>query len=64
VTAEPAFIASPSGAGLAALGHTYTSTAEIGAATGIEFLGRGRLLAAAEPVRRGTGSAGVVQPQP
>ena len=36
--------------------------AEIGAATGIEFLGGGRLLAAAEPVRRGGGSAMVVSP--
>jgi gamma-glutamyltranspeptidase/glutathione hydrolase len=62
VTAEPAFINSPEGAALAALGHTYTSMAEIGAATGVEFLGRGRLLAAAEPVRRGGGSAGVVYP--
>jgi gamma-glutamyltranspeptidase/glutathione hydrolase len=60
VVAEPAFISSPEGVALAALGHTYTSMAEIGAATGIEFLGHGRLLAAAEPVRRGTGSAGVV----
>ncbi|ASW54477.1 gamma-glutamyltransferase family protein [Plantactinospora sp. KBS50] len=60
VTAEPAFIAGPEGAALAGLGHTFTSTPEIGAATGIEFLGRGRLLAAAEPVRRGGGSAGVV----
>ena len=32
----------------------------IGAATGIEFLGHGRYLAAAEPVRRGSGSAAVV----
>ena len=35
---------------------------EIGAATGVEFLPDGRLLAAAETVRRGGGSAGVVQP--
>ena len=62
VTAEPAFIASPEGTALAALGHTYTPMTEIGAATGIEFLGHGRLLAAAEPVRRGGGSAGVVHP--
>jgi gamma-glutamyltranspeptidase/glutathione hydrolase len=34
---------------------------EIGAATGIEFLPGGRLLAAAEPVRRGGGSAMVVK---
>jgi gamma-glutamyltranspeptidase/glutathione hydrolase len=34
--------------------------AEIGAATGLEFLGRGLVLAAAEPARRGGGSAVVV----
>jgi gamma-glutamyltranspeptidase / glutathione hydrolase len=39
-----------------------TKPAEIGAATGIEFLPDGRLLAAAEPVRRGGGSAMVVSP--
>ncbi|MDQ1586783.1 MAG: gamma-glutamyltranspeptidase / glutathione hydrolase, partial [Actinomycetota bacterium] len=52
-------------AALEALGHTFTVTpppGEIGAATGIEFLADGRLLAAAEPVRRGGGSAGVVSP--
>jgi gamma-glutamyltranspeptidase/glutathione hydrolase len=62
VTAEPAFIDSPEGQQLAALGHQYTLMAEIGAATGVEFLGHGKLLAAAEPVRRGSGSAGVVHP--
>ncbi|HET7358123.1 MAG TPA: gamma-glutamyltransferase [Nocardioidaceae bacterium] len=36
---------------------------EIGAATGIELLRHGRFLAAAEPVRRGGGSAMVVQPR-
>jgi gamma-glutamyltranspeptidase/glutathione hydrolase len=48
-----------------ALGHAFSTTpapGEIGAATGIEFLSDGRLLAAAEPVRRGGGSAGVVAP--
>ena len=34
---------------------------EIGAVTGIEFLDRGRFLAAAEPIRRGGGSAAVVK---
>ena len=34
---------------------------EIGAVTGIEFLDRGRFLAAAEPTRRGGGSAAVVR---
>jgi gamma-glutamyltranspeptidase/glutathione hydrolase len=60
VQAESAF----STAGLSALGHTFTAppgSGEIGAATGIEFVGRHRLVAAAEPVRRGGGSAGVVR---
>jgi len=61
-TAEPAFIASPEAAALGARGHAFAPTAEIGAATGIEFLDRHRLLAAAEPVRRGGGSALVVWP--
>ncbi len=48
---------------LMAMGHTFVAPAapgEIGAATGIEFLSGHRLLASAEPVRRGGGSAGVV----
>jgi gamma-glutamyltranspeptidase/glutathione hydrolase len=62
-TAEPAFISSPEGQTLRdRYGHSYTETAEIGAATGLEFLSRGRVLAAAEPVRRGGGSAAVVRP--
>ena len=65
-TADPAFISSPEGQALAsAYGHRFTaSTSEIGAVTGIEFLPRGRVLAAAEPVRRGGGSALVVKPSP
>ncbi|MEU0553790.1 gamma-glutamyltransferase [Dactylosporangium sp. NPDC006015] len=59
VVAEPAFISGP-GVALGTLGHTFTPMAEIGAATAIEFLPRGKLLACAEPVRRGTGSAGTV----
>jgi gamma-glutamyltranspeptidase/glutathione hydrolase len=46
---------------LKAKNHSFTTSAEIGAVTGIEFLGRGRLLAAAERVRRGGGSAQVVR---
>jgi gamma-glutamyltranspeptidase/glutathione hydrolase len=57
--AEPAFI-DAYGAELGALGHEFTPLAEIGAATGIEFLPGGLLLAAAEPSRRGGGSAGVL----
>jgi gamma-glutamyltranspeptidase/glutathione hydrolase len=48
---------------LMAMGHTFVAPpapGEIGAATGIEFLTNKRFLAAAEPVRRGGGSAGVV----
>ena len=59
--AEPAFIASPEGAALAARGHVFAPMAEIGAATGIEFLAGGRVRAVAEPVRRGGGSALVVR---
>ena len=45
------------------LGHSFADTAEIGAVTGIELGRRGRMLAAAEPTRRGGGSAGVVVPR-
>jgi len=60
VSAEAAFVDSPEGRALAALGHTFAAPAEIGAVTGLEFLGDGRVLAAAEPVRRGGGSARVI----
>jgi gamma-glutamyltranspeptidase/glutathione hydrolase len=62
--AEQAFIDSPWGKDLQALGHKFAPPAppgEIGAATGIEVHGS-EMTAAAEPVRRGTGSAGVVTP--
>jgi gamma-glutamyltranspeptidase/glutathione hydrolase len=69
VTAEQAFI-DRYGAGLEALGHTLapagtpdTSAAEIGAVTAVELGPRGLLTAAAEPRRRGGGSAGVVLPR-
>ena len=61
VAAEPAFRTAWE-AGLSARGHTFTTTAEIGAVTAIELLEDGTLLAAAEPVRRGGGDAGVVGP--
>jgi gamma-glutamyltranspeptidase/glutathione hydrolase len=72
VTAEQAFIDAPYGKDLATrYGHSFaaagaagTSAAEIGAATAIEFLPDGRTVAAAEPVRRGGGSALVVKPSP
>jgi gamma-glutamyltranspeptidase/glutathione hydrolase len=60
--AEPAFL-DRYGPALAAYGQTFTVNPEIGAATGLEFLGHGRILAAAEPVRRGGGSALVVAPR-
>jgi gamma-glutamyltranspeptidase/glutathione hydrolase len=63
VSAEPAFIATW-GPALAARGHTFVSVAEIGAVTAIERRADGRLVAVAEPVRRGGGDAGVVRPQP
>jgi gamma-glutamyltranspeptidase/glutathione hydrolase len=62
--AEPAFLTTTTAAALQARGHVFSSTPEIGAATGVEFLHGGRLLAAAEPVRRGGGSAMVVRPSP
>ncbi|MGH8824789.1 MAG: gamma-glutamyltransferase [Jiangellaceae bacterium] len=62
VAAEPAFRAEWE-ATLGGLGHTFTTTAEIGAVTAIERLDDGQLLAAAEPVRRGGGDAGVVKPR-
>jgi gamma-glutamyltranspeptidase/glutathione hydrolase len=58
---EAAFLGTPEAAALQARGQAFTvstgTAAEIGAATGIEFLGKGAALAAAEPVRRGGGSA-------
>ncbi|WP_309108806.1 gamma-glutamyltransferase [Arthrobacter sp.] len=70
VTAEPEFIAAY-GSQLAPYGHlftpsgdAFTSAAQIGAATAIEFLPDGRTVAAAEPVRRGGGSAMVLKPSP
>jgi gamma-glutamyltranspeptidase/glutathione hydrolase len=62
--AEQAFIDSPAGQGLMGLGHQFAPPAppgEIGAATGIEVHGP-EMTAAAEPKRRGVGSAGVVTP--
>jgi gamma-glutamyltranspeptidase/glutathione hydrolase len=61
-SAEPAFIESPLKTLLEARGQRFVNGGEIGAATGIEFLSDGRVLAAAEPVRRGGGSAMVQLP--
>ncbi|WP_419993390.1 gamma-glutamyltransferase [Streptomyces boninensis] len=60
--AEPGFLALEERTRLEALGHSFTSTPEIGAAAALERLPDGRWLAAAEPVRRGGGSAAVVRP--
>jgi gamma-glutamyltranspeptidase/glutathione hydrolase len=69
VTAEQAFI-DRYGNLLTPLGHTFTpagapgtSAAEIGAVTAIEFRGKRRMVAVAEPERRGGGSARVVRPR-
>jgi gamma-glutamyltranspeptidase/glutathione hydrolase len=69
--AEPAFLASPEAAALQALGEQFRPApataplpSEIGAAAGIAFFSHGLLQAAAEPVRRGGGSALVVHPRP
>jgi len=62
---EQVFLDQPETADLRARGQGFsTAPAEIGAATGVERLGGGRWLAAAEPVRRGIGSAQVVYPFP
>ncbi|MDT7796867.1 MAG: gamma-glutamyltranspeptidase / glutathione hydrolase [Actinomycetota bacterium] len=60
---EQEFLDLPETATLKARGQGFsTAPAEIGAATGVERLRDGRWLAAAEPVRRGIGSAQVVWP--
>ncbi|MEW9873108.1 gamma-glutamyltransferase family protein [Arthrobacter sp. HS15c] len=69
ISAEQEFIDAPYLDDLEALGHVFTkagdgltSLPEIGAATAIEFGPDGQMTAAAEPVRRGGGSAMVVRP--
>jgi gamma-glutamyltranspeptidase/glutathione hydrolase len=69
VVAEQAFVARY-GDLLTPFGHTFTlsgepgsSAAEIGALTAIEFRGKRRMVAVAEPTRRGGGSALVVNPR-
>ncbi|QIG40360.1 gamma-glutamyltransferase [Microbacterium sp. 4R-513] len=61
VAAEPAFRAAYE-ALLTPFGHTFTTSAEIGAVAAIEVGKNGLLTAVAEPVRRGGGTALVVQP--
>ena len=60
--AESAFITAPTGAELAALGHTFTTSTGIGIAAGLEFGPRGLVTAVGEPTRRGGTSAAVVRP--
>ncbi|MGW4204719.1 gamma-glutamyltransferase [Streptomyces sp. NPDC004726] len=59
---EPALWNSPLRAELERIGHAFRLNPEIGAATAVERLPDGRWRAAAEKVRRGGGSAMVVQP--
>jgi gamma-glutamyltranspeptidase/glutathione hydrolase len=62
VQAEPAFDRTA----LSGYGHTFVDPpvpGEIGAVTGIEFRSGGRMVAVAEPVRRGGGDARVVHPR-
>ena len=72
--AEPAFLNTPEVAGLQALGHTFAvnntspldpnihNDGNIGVASGLEFVGHGKVIAAGEPTRRGGSAAGVVHP--
>jgi gamma-glutamyltranspeptidase / glutathione hydrolase len=61
-TAEQAFVDQFGAELKSRFGHSFSPMAEIGAATGIEFLAHGQLQAVAEPVRRGGGDAQVVCP--
>jgi gamma-glutamyltranspeptidase/glutathione hydrolase len=62
--AEPAIATGPDGAALRSMGHVLSTNPEIGAAAAVRILPGGRFEAAAEPVRRGGGSAAVVVPDP
>jgi gamma-glutamyltranspeptidase/glutathione hydrolase len=62
VQAEPGFDT----AGLTAMGHSFvppSGGSQLGAAVGLKFRRNGLVVAVAEPVRRGGGSAGVVNPR-
>ncbi|MFC9928070.1 gamma-glutamyltransferase [Streptomyces sp. NPDC127190] len=61
---EPALYDSALRTRLEAIGHSFSLNPEIGAATGVQRLPGGKWLAAAEKVRRGGGSAMVVDPAP
>jgi len=60
--AEPAFIDQYGAALQTTYGQSFNPVAEIGSVTAVEFQPDGDLEAAAEPVRRGGGSAAVVCP--
>jgi gamma-glutamyltranspeptidase/glutathione hydrolase len=60
--AEPAFIAQYGDELQNRFHQSFNPTTEIGSVTGVEFKPDGSLEAAAEPVRRGGGSAAVVCP--
>jgi gamma-glutamyltranspeptidase/glutathione hydrolase len=71
---EPAFLQLPEAPGLQALGHRFdvrttspldpsiTISPDIGVASGLEFVGHGKVVAAGEPRRRGGSAAAVVYP--
>ncbi|MEW2256060.1 gamma-glutamyltransferase [Streptomyces sp. NPDC047869] len=61
---EPALYDSDLRTRLEAIGHSFKLNPEIGAATAVQRLPDGKWLAAAEKVRRGGGSAMVVNPAP
>jgi gamma-glutamyltranspeptidase / glutathione hydrolase len=61
--AEQALLDSARASRLEALGHVLQLSPEIGAATAVRIYGNGLFTAAAEPVRRGGGSAMVVHPR-
>ncbi|MEU0006715.1 gamma-glutamyltransferase [Streptomyces sp. NPDC006314] len=61
---EPALYNSDVRSQLEAIGHRFKLNPEIGAVTGVQRLPNGKWLAAAEKVRRGGGSAMVVDPAP
>lgn len=61
-SAEHAFAKGPDGEGLHRLGHRFDLRGDVGAATGLEFHPDGTVTAAAEPTRRGGGSAMTTDP--
>jgi gamma-glutamyltranspeptidase/glutathione hydrolase len=64
VETEPELLALPEAAALAARGHRLVQSEPLGAVTALVFNDDGSITAAAEPVRRGGGSAQVVKPRP